>query len=164
MLWFQIKTGWLMKGETEQNWAGNCTLSTPHTLKHIWVLWIVQSLTFGIVTEPWLWTCFNRFLVRGRVETHKRNVHSIGTADQQLCSYCGRTFGSGYNMKNHLAREHGIGHLEAVCVDIRNSLKLYTLEKEVKGNTGVMSWACSQTVSRMPLQWNWGSPCCWLAV
>ncbi|MPC40687.1 zinc finger protein 569-like isoform X2 [Portunus trituberculatus] len=62
--------------------------------------------------------CGRRFLVRGRVETHKRNVHSIGTADQQLCSYCGRTFGSGYNMKNHLAREHGIGHVETVMCDL----------------------------------------------
>lgn len=59
---------------------------------------------------------FYRFLVRGRVETHKRNVHSIGTADQQLCSYCGRTFGSSYNMKNHLAREHGIGQIEMVSL------------------------------------------------
>ncbi|XP_063589840.1 zinc finger protein 568-like isoform X1 [Penaeus indicus] len=62
--------------------------------------------------------CGRRFLVRGRVETHKRNVHSIGTADQQLCSYCGRTFGSSYNMKNHLAREHGIGQIEMVVCEL----------------------------------------------
>lgn len=62
--------------------------------------------------------CGRRFLVRGRVETHKRNVHSIGTADQQLCSYCGRTFGSSYNMKNHLAREHGIGQIEVVVCEL----------------------------------------------
>lgn len=62
--------------------------------------------------------CGRRFLVRGRVETHKRNVHSIGTADQQLCSYCGRTFGAGYNMKNHLAREHGVGCLEVVVCEL----------------------------------------------
>ncbi|XP_066980441.1 zinc finger protein 569-like isoform X3 [Macrobrachium rosenbergii] len=53
--------------------------------------------------------CGRRFLVRGRVETHKRSVHGIGTADQQLCSYCGRTFSSRYNMDYHLAKEHGIG-------------------------------------------------------
>ncbi|XP_064095194.1 gastrula zinc finger protein XlCGF26.1-like [Macrobrachium nipponense] len=53
--------------------------------------------------------CGRRFLVRGRVETHKRTVHGIGTADQQLCSYCGRTFSSRYNMDYHLAKEHGIG-------------------------------------------------------
>nr|XP_045611228.1 GDNF-inducible zinc finger protein 1-like isoform X1 [Procambarus clarkii] len=73
--------------------------------------------------------CGRRFLVRGRVETHKRNVHSIGTShkrnvhstgtgDQQLCSYCGRTFGSSYNMKNHLAREHGIGQIEVVVCEL----------------------------------------------
>ncbi|XP_042237882.1 zinc finger protein 585A-like isoform X2 [Homarus americanus] len=62
--------------------------------------------------------CGRRFLVRGRVETHKRNVHSIGTADQQLCSFCGRTFGSSYNMKNHLAREHGIGQIEVVVCEL----------------------------------------------
>ncbi|KAG0725714.1 Zinc finger protein 2 [Chionoecetes opilio] len=88
--------------------------------------------------------CGRRFLVRGRVETHKRNVHSIGTADQQLCSYCGRTFGSGYNMKNHLAREHGVGHLEAVMCELcgRKFSDRSSLRNHMKNIHGERNYEC----------------------
>ncbi|CAL4075706.1 unnamed protein product, partial [Meganyctiphanes norvegica] len=62
--------------------------------------------------------CGRRFLQRGRVEAHKRDVHKIGTEDQLLCSYCGRTFGNSYSMKNHLAREHGIGEVKKIVCDL----------------------------------------------
>ena len=83
-------------------------------------LCVVEVLDFTLII-------FHRFLVRGRVDSHKRAVHGIGTAELQLCSYCGRTFSSGYNMDYHLAKEHGIGKVKKVgnMNASRNDFSLY---------------------------------------